>query len=112
MSKKIKITEQQLKLITNIVETNSNVRLKNKIFNFLEADYKPVGGVKEIGNEYHNTGLIEKKIDGNTITPLALFEYLQHKFVGLEDKELKDIIQWWYDGEFDKDTGMKKKKKI
>ena len=111
MIKKIKITERQLKAISDVVlmETNSNVRLKNSIHDFLERDYKPAGGVKEIANEYYDTGLVKKKIDGSMITPQALSEYLQHKFSGVSTKELNDCIEGWYYGDYDRETGMRKK---
>jgi len=111
MGRKIKINEHQLKLISGVInETSANVRLKNKIFNFIKADYEAVGGVKKIANEFHGTGVIQKKIDGENITPLALAEYLEHKFPGLTKKEIKDSIEGWYFDDFDSETGMRKKK--
>ena len=73
MRKKLKITERQLGLITKVInETSSNVRVHNRIQDFLEADYEPSGGVRKMGNEFYNTALIKKKIDGEMITPKAL----------------------------------------
>jgi len=83
MKKKLMVTERQLALITKeINETNSNVRLRNKIQDFLEADYEPSGGVTEIANEFYSTPLIKKKIDGELITPKALCDYLETNLMG------------------------------
>jgi len=111
MSKKIIITKRQLGIIKECInETESNVRLKNSIFNFLNNDYEPSGGVKKMGNEFYDTALIKKKIDGEVITPKALCDYLVHKFVGLPKAEINDSISGWYHGDFDTETGMRKKK--
>ena len=110
MSKKIKITERQLAVITNVIsETSANVRLKNKIQTFLESDYEPSGGVKNIGNEFYNTALIKKKIDGEMISPQALANYLSHKFNGLSKSDLNDCIEGWFRGDYDPETGLRKK---
>ena len=111
MSKKIIITENQLVVITNSINENAaNVRLKNSIFNFLESDYEASRGVKKMANEFYNTALIKKKIDGEMITPKALYDYLEHKFDGLSKSEINDSNEGWYYGDFDKETGMRKRK--
>lgn len=111
MSKKIIITEKQLVVIKkSIDETIAHSRLKNRIQSFLEADYEPSYGVKEMGNEFFSKPLIKKKINGDVITPKALRDYLEHKFTGLSIDELNDSILGWYYGDFDKETGMRKKK--
>jgi len=111
MNKKLVITERQLGLIKNVIqENNANVRLRNKVHAFLEADYEPSGGVKEMGNEFYNTALIKKKIDGNFITPKALYDYMEHKFNGLSKSEINDCIEGWFRGDYDKETGLRKKK--
>ena len=110
MSKKIKITEKQLGVITNMInESVVNVRLKSKIFNFLNADYEISSGVKKLGNEFFNTPLIKKKINGEMITPEALCKYLVHKFNGVDKSQIIDSIEGWYRGDFDIETGMRKK---
>ena len=111
MNKKLIINKRQLGLIkSHINETNANVRLRNKIQDFLEADYKPSGGVERMGNEFYTKAFIEKKIDKEMITPKALFDYLQHKFVGVDKATLKDCIEGWYSGDYDRETGMRKRK--
>ena len=111
MNKKLKITERQLALISKVIkENNANVLMKNKVHKFLEADYEPAGGVKEIANEFHETALIKKKVDGSFITPKALKKYMKHKFDGLGDKELDGCIKGWFHGDYDKDTGLRSKK--
>jgi hypothetical protein len=111
MSKKLIISEKQLGLIKNYVnETVANVRLRNKINDFLESDYEPSGGVEKMGNEFYNIALIKKKIDGESITPKALCDYLCHKFVGVDKSIIKDSLEGWYQGDFNKETGMRKRK--
>jgi hypothetical protein len=111
MGKKILITQRQLGLITeSINETEANVRLKNSIYNFLNKDYEPSSGVKKMANEFHDTALIKKKLDGEDITPNALCDYLEHKFVGLSKAEINDSLMGWYYGDFDVETGMRKRK--
>jgi hypothetical protein len=111
MSKRLVITERQLKLITHsIEETTANVRLRNQMQTFLEDDYEPAKGVKELGNQFYDTALIKKKINGDHITPKALYDYMQQtKFSGLSKKEIDDSIEGWYRGDYDKETGMRKK---
>lgn len=110
MGKKIKITERQLALIGKFMnETTSNVRLKNRIQDFLEADYEPSGGVKRIANEFHNTALIKKKIDGEMITPNTLAKYIKQKFDGLNTKEINNSIEGWFHKDYNRETGMRKK---
>jgi len=110
MSKKLLITERQLALISNVIKENAaNVRLRNKVHTFLERDYEPSTGVKEIANEFYDTALIKKKIDGTFITPKALYEYMEHKFNGLSKSEINDCIEGWYCGDYDKETGLRKK---
>jgi len=105
------VTERQMSLIANAInETNANVRIHNKIHQFLEDDYEPSGGVKIIANEFYDTALIKKKIDGEEITPQALYDYLEVKFDGVSKKVLTDCIEGWYRGDYDRETGMRKKK--
>lgn len=111
MSKKIIINENQLKLIKGYVSENvTHVRLKNKIHNFLDADYEPSSGVQEISNEFYTKPLVKKKIDGESITIKALCDYMSQKFSGIDRGELNDSIKGWFYGDYDKETGMRKKK--
>lgn len=111
MSKKLIINKRQLSVIKNYVsETVANVRLKNKINDFLDADYEPSMGVKKMANEFFDQPLIKKKIDGSSITPNALAEYISHKFAGMKRSEINDCIEGWYYGDYDKEIGMRRKK--
>jgi hypothetical protein len=111
MGTKIMITEKQLRMITKLIgESAGNVRLKNQIFNFLKSDYIPSGGVKEIGNEFYNTALIKKKIDGEMISPQSLSDYIGNKFDGLSKSDINDSIEGWFYGDYDTETGLRKKK--
>jgi len=112
MGKKIIINKRQLGVITeHINESVANVRLKNKIQDFLEADYEPSSGVKKMGNEFFNMALIKKKIDGEVITAKILSDYLSHKFSGLDKSEINDSIRGWYYGDFDREIGMRRRNK-
>lgn len=111
MSKKLIITESQFKAIKRHIDENmANVRLRNQIHRFLEADYEPSNGVEKIANEFYSKALIKKKIDGEVITPKALFAYMQHKFVGVNTSILKDCLEGWFKGDYDRETGIRKKK--
>jgi hypothetical protein len=112
MSKKLIITKKQLDVIKNYVQENvANVRLKNKIHKFLDADYEPSMGVKKMANEFYNQPLIKKKLDGSSITPNALAEYIAHKFAGMKREDINDCIEGWYHGDYDSETGMRRVKK-
>lgn len=110
MGKRLIINERQLSLIQKHINENVlNVRLKNKINSFLEADYEPTMGVKQMSNEFFNQPLVRKKIDNTEITPKALFDYLVHKFPKVSKSELADSIKGWYFGDYDKELGMRRK---
>ena len=105
------INKRQLGIISNYVSENmANVRLKNKIHEFLDADYIASSGVKKMANEFYNQPLIEKKIDGTSITPQALADYIAHKFAGMSKSVINDCIEGWYYGDYNKETGMRRKK--
>jgi hypothetical protein len=111
MNKKLIINKRQMGVIKNYVnETVANVRLKNKIHKFLEADYEATGGVERMGNEYYDKAFIKKKIDGEMITDKALYKYLCHKYVDVDKSIIKDSLEGWYHNDFDSETGMRKKK--
>lgn len=112
MSKKLIINKRQLGVIKLYIQENmANVRLKNKIHEFLDNDYEPSMGVKKLANEFYNQPLIKKKIDNSAITPKALAEYIAHKFAGMNRSEINDCIEGWYYGDYDKEIGMRKAKK-
>ena len=112
MGKRIIITEEQFKRIGGYLnETMANVRLRNMIHSFLEADYEPSGGVERLANEFYKKPLIMKKIDGEYITPKALYDYMLHKFVGIDKNIIKDCLKGWYKGDYDRSIGMRKKNK-
>ena len=111
MSKKVIINKRQMGVIKNhINETVANVRLKNRIQDFLESDYEATGGVERMGNEFYTKAFIKKKIDGEMISPKSLSDYLKHKFVGIDKSVIKDSLEGWYHGDYDRETGMRKRK--
>jgi len=110
MKTKLIITEGHLKALKQYtLENVASVKLKNKINDFLEADYEPSMGVKKMSNEFYNQPLIKKKLDGSSITPKALAEYISHKFSGMKKEEINDCIKGWYYGDYDKEIGMRKR---
>jgi hypothetical protein len=112
MSKKLIINERQLGVIQKHIQENmANLRLKNKIYDFLVADYEPAEGVKLVANEFYNQPLVKKKIDGSEITPQALADYCAHKFAGMPKAEINNCIEGWYYGDYDKEIGMRRVKK-
>jgi hypothetical protein len=111
MSKKLIITERQFRAIKKHIDENvANVRLRNQIHEFLESDYEASGGVEEIANEFYPKALIKKKINGEVITPAALYKYMKHKFMAVDETILKDCLEGWFKGDYDKETGMRKRK--
>ena len=111
MNKKLIINKRQFEVIkSHVNETVANVKLRNKINDFLQADYEPSGGVERMGNEFYTKALIRKKIDKEMITPKALYDYINHKFVGVDKSIIKDCIEGWYHGDYDRETGMRKRK--
>tara|TARA_R110000796_G_scaffold11198_4_gene37363 strand:+ start:8340 stop:8672 length:333 start_codon:yes stop_codon:yes gene_type:complete len=108
--RKIKITENQLKVISKVIlETKANVSLRNKLHTFLEDDYEQNGGVKKMGNQFFDTPLIKKKVDGEIITPQTLCSYMCDKFSGVAKSIVIDAIKGWFIGDYNKETGMRKK---
>ena len=104
MAKKIKITESQLKAL---IENTATTRLNNQIYDFIDREYIPDYGVKVLSNEYFNTPLIKKKIDGEVIKPRSLKKYLKHKFQGVSDSVIDNIIIAWFNGEYDANIGQR-----
>lgn len=95
----------------HISETVANVRLRNQVYEFLKADYEPSSGVEELANEFYPKALIKKKINGDVITPASLFKYMKHKFKNVDSSILKDCLEGWYKGDYDTETGMRKRKR-
>lgn len=99
MKKKIIINEKQLKLIVNVIKENKvQDNVLKSIVTDLDLNYEPATGTHEIGHEFYNTPMISKKVNGETITPKDLYEYLNHKFDGLNKDFLKQVITDWYKG--------------
>lgn len=109
MKKKIIITEKQMALIVNLIkENNVQDRVLARIIEDLDLNYEPAMGVHEIGNEFYNTPMISKKVTGDTITPKDLYEYLDHKFNGLNKEFIKQVIVDWYHGRLQKGGRLSK----
>lgn len=109
MTKKIIISEKQLKSITNHLNENEvNRRVKNSIYDFLMNDYIPSSGVKKISNEFFNTPLVKKRIDGTMITPKELCDYIKHRFSNVNEDVVLEVIKGWFFDDYDKEIGMRK----
>lgn len=109
MKKKIIITERQMGLIVKLLKENSvHDRILGRMVEDLDLNYEPAMGTHEIGNEFYNTPLISKKVTGDTITPKDLFEYLDHKFQGLNKEFIKQVITDWYHGRLSEGGGLSK----
>ncbi len=102
--KKLIIKESQYNFLKNVIVENNNYdRILKSIAEDLDLNYEPSVGTKEIGNEFFNEPLINKKVNGETITPALLFDYLKQKYSVSEDF-VKQVIDDWYKGTL-KETG-------
>lgn len=96
-------------IIVKMLKENSvHDRVLNRMVNDLNLNYEPAMGTHEIGNEFYNTALISKKVTGDTITPKDLFEYLNHKFQGLNKDFIQQVIIDWYHGRLADNGGLSK----
>lgn len=97
--RKLVINESQFKFLENIIiESNNYDRNLKSVMNDLDLNYEPAVGTKEIGNEFFHEAAISKKVNGETITVPQLFEYLKHKYKGIEDDFLKQCVTDWGSG--------------
>lgn len=109
MKKKIIITEKQMGLVVKLIKENAvHDRVLNRMVEDLDLNYEPAMGTHEIGNEFYNTPLISKKVTGDTITPKDLYEYLNHKFQGLNKEFIQQVITDWYHGRLKEGGGLSK----
>ncbi len=101
MKKKLKITESQLeRLKLNIQEGEISTKIVERIKKDLDMNYEPTLGVMREGGEYSEKPMVKIKIDGETITPKALYEYLKFKYK-MGDEFLKQLIKDWMFGKIE-----------
>lgn len=68
-----------------------------RIKNDLDLNYEPISGVIRKGGEYKEKPMIKINIDGESITPKALFDYLKYKYKA-SDEFIKQVIIDWSSG--------------
>ena len=108
MKKKIIITEAQLgKLKQSIQEGEAFTRMVERIKKDLDKNYEPMLGVVREGGEYSEQPMIKIKIDGESITPKALFDYLKYKYK-MGDDFTKQVIKDWVFGKITDDNRLSK----
>ena len=98
MGRKIIITESQLeRLKINIQEGELHSKMVAMIKQELDKNYIPITGVKRKGGEYIETPMIKIKVDGENITPKALYDYLMYKYK-MGEEFMKQVIRDWIFG--------------
>lgn len=95
---KILISEKQLSTLKSYIkETSMHTGMVGRIKSDLDSNYEPMVGVVRGGGEYSEQPMIKIKVDGESISPSALFDYIKFKYkVG--DEFIKQIIRDWADG--------------
>ncbi len=108
MNKKIIITESQLeRLKLNIQEGEVFSKMVSRIKKDLDTNYEPLLGIKRKGGEYIETPMIKIKVDGENITPKALYDYVLFKYKMGEDF-IKQVITDWMFGKITDDNRLSK----
>lgn len=98
MKKKLIITENQLKRITNFIteDTDHSVIVK-QIEEDLNKNYRKVIETYREGNEYKKRRSFEIIFDGKIISPKNLLEYFKLKYPAYGVNFLKQVIKDWCD---------------
>ena len=74
MSVKLIITERQLNVLKSYVNENiGHQHMVEQIVADLDQNYEPMLGVIREDGEYHDTPMVQIKIDESEITPKQLF---------------------------------------
>jgi len=108
MSKRLIITESQLTRLKNrIQEGEVLTRMVGRIKKDLDMNYEPTLGVIRKGGEYSEEPMIKVKVDGEMITPKALYDYLQFKYK-MGDDFIKQVIKDWVFGKIDDTNTLSK----
>jgi hypothetical protein len=107
--KKIKITNEQLKLLSKVIteESNKDAMVK-KLKTELSKYYEPSVGVQREGGEYFDKPMILNKVSGEMITDKAVLDYLSYKpeYKGLSEEFLKQVIRDWFGGNLKKSNEL------
>lgn len=108
MKKTIIITETQLERLKNFIQEGIvYTKMVERIKKDLDLNYEPSIGVMREGGEYFEEPMVKIKIDGEMITPKALYEYLKYKYK-MGDDFTKQIIRDWMFGKINKDNRLSK----
>ena len=107
MRKKLIITENQLtKLKDNLTETAHSSMVK-KIKEELDANYTPIMKMIRQGGDYKHQPMLEVKVDGEAISPEALFKYLNSKYI-VGEEFIQQVIRDWVDNKITSDYRLTK----
>ena len=107
MKKKLIITETQLKKLTLKLNETAHSAMVKKIKEELDANYQPIMKFVRQGGDYRNQPMLEIKLDGEAITPEALFKYLNRKYI-VSEEFLQQVIRDWVDGKITDDYRLSK----
>jgi hypothetical protein len=100
---RIKITEAQYENLNNtLLESKSQTFIIKQLKEFLDKSYEPTMSLVRHGGEYFESPMLKVKIDGEMITPKALYEYLVYKFK-LNKDFIKQVIIDWINGDIKND---------
>ena len=98
MGNKIIISETQLEhLKRNLLEGEAFTKMVETMRKDLDTNYEPILGVVREGGEYSEKPMFKIKVDGETITPKALYEYLKYKYKMGDDFTKQVIKDWMFD---------------
>jgi len=104
----VKITETQVKrLKRTLQESVLHGKMVERLAKDLDMNYEPSIGVMREGGEYYEEPMVKIKIDGEMITPKALYEYLKFKYK-LGGDFTKQVIKDWMFGKITSDNGLSK----
>ena len=107
MKKKLIITETQLKNLTLKLNETAHSSMVKKIKEELDANYQPIMKFIRQGGDYKNQPMLEVKVDGEAITPEALYKYLNRKYI-VGEEFLQQVIRDWVDGTITDDYRLSK----
>lgn len=101
MKKKLIITERQHELIKKVIlESTYHEKMVETIKNDLDMNYEAMSAIMREGGEYFEKPMIKIKVDGEMISPRALYEYLKYKYK-LGDDFIQQVIRDWAFGVID-----------
>ena len=103
MTKKLIISETQLRRLTETIHETNVLMLKD----FLDTSYEPLDAVYQKGGEFHNDNMIKNKINNEPIELGELLAYMENKFK-FSHAFIKQVINDWYFGRIGHDCQLTK----